>query len=403
MMNQNSGANKTFTVSSLNNLLKEVVEGSHIFYNIRLQGELQGYKRHITGHYFFTLKDSESSISSVIFSYSFKQEFASFKDGDKVEVVGTVNFYNKRGTYSFVVNQMFSLGEGDVLLAKKRLIEKLKNEGLFDLSRKKPIPKFPTSVGIITSKTGAAIADIEHNIYKRTHTCTLYIFPCIVQGKEAPNSIIQAIEESKKFNLDTIIIGRGGGSMDDLSAFDNEQVVRAVHSLKTPVIAAVGHEIDKSIVDYVADLSVSTPTAAAMAAVPDDNEIKQIFENILNNASISINLKLNYYRNKLYEFQNIDFYKNKKANLLGIKQQFVGYESKIQSLMDKKINQYKSMLLFYKTTVENINPDNILSKGYSIIFDKNNNIIKETRKLNQEDTFKIKMADGEIEITKEKK
>ena len=263
------------TIAELNKLIKTTIDSSYFLKNIVVRGELQSFKKHMaTGHYFFKLVEKDTSISCMIYSYSDYIGYdKKFRDGDLVEVTGSVNYFNKRGEVNFTISSMKLCGDGEKLLKKKELLEKLYNLGYFDENKKKPIPKFPKTIGVITSPTGAAIEDIRKNIFERTKTVEVLLFPCIVQGADAKNSLLNAIEKTKQYDLDVIIIGRGGGSKDDLAAFDDEEVALAIYNLGVPVIAAVGHEIDKSVVDYIADKTVSTPTAAAVAAVPNDQEL----------------------------------------------------------------------------------------------------------------------------------
>lgn len=390
--------NTVFTVSSLNNLLKDIFENTPYFQHIHLQGELNGFKRHSSGHYFFTLRDDESTISAVIFSYQFKDDYANFKDGDLVEVVGSLNIYNRRGTYSFVISSMKHVGEGDVLLKKKQLIDKFSKLGYFDESRKKAIPKFPKTIGIITSPTGAAIADIEKNIRLRNKRVDLILFPCIVQGQEAPSSIISAIKLSQKYDLDTIIIGRGGGSNDDLSAFDDENVVKALYSLKTPVIAAIGHEIDKSICDYVADLSVSTPTAAAVAAVQDDSEILSYLDSCNREMKLNVTNLISTYKEKLHKVEMLDVFKNKDVLIEKIHNKIDNYSQNLDNAYTKFIADLKHQIAIKNERIENINPNNVLKRGYAIITNDSNEILKTVASIEKENNINITVSDGKTKI-----
>lgn len=387
------------TVSDLNKLIKSCIDQTPILKNIVVRGELQGFKKHSSGHYFFKLIDESAQISSTIFSFSDYSNYSkSFKDGDLVEVTGTITFYNKRGDINFTISRMKLCGDGDKLLKKKELIQKLYNLGYLDESKKKPIPKFPKNVGIITSKTGAAIVDITKNIDDRTKRVQMYLFPCIVQGDLAKNSILEAIEKTKEYDLDVIIIGRGGGSKEDLSAFDEESVALAIYDLDVPVIAAVGHEIDKSVVDLVADLSVSTPTAAAVAAVPNDKDILDYVETQETTLQVFMKQKLGNLALKISNYENYSFFKD--------------YGNYFKNLKLKIENSSLSLENYYKTTIkllneklqrktdylESINPLNILEKGYSVIYDSENHIIDSVEVLKDTEEFVVQTKDGKIVV-----
>ena len=293
--------NSFITIAELNSIIKSAIDSCGFLKNIVVRGELQSFKKHAaTGHYFFKLTEEKTSISCMIYSFhDYVGYDKKFKDGDLVEATGSINYFNKQGTVNFTISNMKLCGDGDKLLKKKELIEKLYNLGYLDEEKKKPLPKFPKNIGVITSSTGAAIADITKNIYERTKLVDIYLFPCIVQGQEAKQSILKAIEKTKDYNLDVLIIGRGGGSKDDLAAFDDEDIAMAVYNLKTPVISAVGHEIDKSVVDYIADKSASTPTGAAVMAVPKDEDLLSYIEQREDDLNFLFNNKITNLRKNI--------------------------------------------------------------------------------------------------------
>ena len=270
----------SISISEVNEYIKEIFDNSLGLQNIILRGEISNFNGvNRSGHIYFTLKDDKSSIKAVIFKYDV--QFLDFdpKDGDNVFAIGSISSYPPNGTYQIIIKRMMSNGDGDILLKKELLRKKLDKEGLFDADHKLPLPKFPIRIAVITGLNSAAAKDIEVNILRRFPLCTITQFNSLVQGQEAAKDLINQINLSSESNPDLIIIARGGGSIEDLSAFDDEDLVRTIYICKIPIISAVGHEINKTFCDFVADGYASTPTGAAELAVPDCidilEEIKQ--------------------------------------------------------------------------------------------------------------------------------
>ena len=388
------------TISELNKIIKSTIDTSYFLKNIVVRGELQSFKKHMaTGHYFFKLIDKDSSISCMIYSYSdYVCYDRKFKDGDLVEATGSINYFNKRGEVNFTISSMKLCGDGEKLLKKKELLEKLYKLGYFDEEKKKPIPKFPKNVGVITSATGAAIEDIKKNIFERTKMVNLLLFPCIVQGSDAKTSLLKAIKKTKDFDLDVIIIGRGGGSKDDLAAFDDEDVAMAIYDLDTPVISAVGHEIDKSVVDYIADKSVSTPTAAAVAAVPKDEELIEFISQKEKELSLFFKNKLNVLRQEIEKNASFSFFKDYRSYFKNIKKQIENNELLLKNYLKSTKNLLDSKIREKEVLLNNLNPKNLLEKGYAIIYDKNNKIIDSVEELDKQEAIFIQLKDGKAKF-----
>lgn len=266
---------KTFTVSEINSYLNKKFKRDQNLINILVKGELSNYKDSFSGHSYFTLKDEESQIDGVMFK-GMKDRFLKFKpeNGMKVIIKGKIEIYEKTGRYQLYATKITEDGIGNLYIAFEQLKEKLAKEGLFDDAHKKEIPKYPKRIGVITAKTGAAIRDIMTTIKKRYPICEILVFPTLVQGKQAPPQIVRQIRYAQTFDLDTLIVGRGGGSIEDLWSFNEEEVARAVYACEIPVISAVGHETDFTITDFVADKRAATPTAAAGIAVPELSKVK---------------------------------------------------------------------------------------------------------------------------------
>lgn len=264
-----------YTVSSLNRYLKQLIENDIELTQLTLKGEISNFKRYPSGHIYFTLKDDESRLQAVMFSTYARGLDFNVKDGDEVLVSGSVNVYVASGQYQFVVREIALFGLGKKLLELEQLKKKLMAEGLFDASRKRKIKTIPSTIGIITGDGSAALKDLQKNIHRRFPLVKLIILPSLVQGEAAPKAIIANIVKAQTLAIDTLIIARGGGSNEDLSAFNDEGVVRAIASSRIPTVTAIGHEIDMTLSDYASDLRVSTPTGASEAVVPDQIDLIQ--------------------------------------------------------------------------------------------------------------------------------
>lgn len=265
--------NRYITVTQLNRYLKSIFDGDDNLRQIFIKGEISNCKLHTRGHLYFTLKDETSRINAVMFASNVSSLKFKPADGTKVLVVGRVSVYETTGNYQIYVTDMIEDGIGNLYVAFEELKKKLASEGLFDKEHKKKIPKIPKKIGIVTASTGAAIKDILTTIKRRFPVCETILFPSLVQGSDAAKDIVKNIKLANTYDIDTLIVGRGGGSIEDLWPFNEEIVARAIYESRVPVISAVGHEIDFSISDFVADLRAPTPTAAAELAVPDINTI----------------------------------------------------------------------------------------------------------------------------------
>ena len=396
-MNEINEEKIVYSVSQFNNLFKEIIDETKIFKNLNITGELSNFKKHISGNYFFNLIDDSSSISCVIYSFLDFSYDKKFKTGDKVIINGNLTIFNKRGTYNIVVNKMSLVGEGDILLNKKFLIEKLTKEGIIS-EIKKDIPKFPNKIAILAGDNSAAYSDLIKNISNRYKNCEILFFPTIVQGKDAVKSIINSLEAAKNYDLDLLILARGGGSSEDLSAFDDENVVRSFAKIKCPKISAIGHEIDVTVCDYVADLRVSTPTAAAIASVPNKDDLLSYLDNKLNEIYVCVNSKILLYEKKLSKIKDINFFKSFNLYLNDLKNKILFINEKILNSINLKFNDYSTKLKELKSKIEILNPENLLSKGYAIIKDDNNRVITSKSEAVNKSYLNIKFIDGSIKV-----
>lgn len=367
---------KPVTVSQLNDYISRILSTDPLLGAVVVKGELSGVKYHSSGHIYFSIVDEMSKISCFYNRDYLNKLPCKLEDGMQVILTGGVSVFKKNGTYSLYVRSVEIEGEGDLAAAFEKLKQKLQAEGLFDATHKKPIPSFPHKIGIVTSRTGAAVADIMKILRSRNDYVDVVIFPCLVQGDAAAGDIAEKIQiANTRFNdIDVLIVGRGGGSADDLWAFNEEVVARAIYQSEIPVISAVGHEIDFTISDFVADLRAETPTAAAQLAVPDLKEVRNRLSDARENLNIQLGNKIMY--NKLLAIRHKDIMKN---------------------CLFSKITEYKAELERKKTVLEENNPLKIMETGYAVISDENHKVISTADRLKTGNIYTITMKDGHAE------
>ena len=409
---------KYISVNQLTRYIKYKIDNDINLNEVFLRGEISNFKAHSRGHFYFTLKDEKSRISAIMFSSSTKNIKFVPQDGMKVLVTGKISVFETTGNYQIYVNEMLEDGVGNLYIAYEQLKKKLDEEGLFKTDHKKPIPKIPNRVGVVTAPTGAAIKDIISTIKRRWPLCEILLFPALVQGELAHETIVVQIKNADNYNLDTLIVGRGGGSIEDLWPFNEEDVARAIYNCNTPIISAVGHEVDLTIADFVADLRAPTPTGAAEIAVPQKSEVISLINQInirLNKAlinKININKKHLEEIKKHYIFTNpISIYQAKEmnydsilerlkyslTNLIHVKEK--NYQRVTSSiilqnpeiLFDKKKNKYINIL----SKLETLSPLKTLQRGYSIT-KKDNKVITSIKNIKKGDNIKIEFNDGNI-------
>ncbi len=439
---------KYLKISDLNDYIKVMFDENSFLRKIYLKGEISNFKNHTRGHLYFTLKDETSRISAVMFYNNALRLNFTPEDGMNVLVTGRISCYPAQGTYQIYVESMEMDGLGKLYIEYEKLKKKLASEGLFDANCKKAIPKYPKKIGIITASTGAAIKDILSTIKRRYPICETILFPSLVQGASAAPEIVRQIRQANEFELDVIICGRGGGSIEDLWAFNEESVARAIYESKIPIISAVGHEVDFTIADFVADMRAPTPTGAAEMAVPDRKDIENILfekkkqlntliknnlkqriakvnnvkncfilknpmslyeikeqklDTLIEQMNKNMQAKLKESETKLQHIQNNYILKNPLASFESFKNLIENTHVKmnhfIQNYLEKKEYEYQLTL----NTLKLVNPLNILDKGYSLV-EKEGKIIKTCDAIEIDDKIKIKLSKGEISaIVKEKK
>ena len=389
------------SITDVNDYIKGLVEEEAQLQDIYAVGEISNFKHHYaTGHFYLTLKDEKSEIRAIMFrSYSSKIKFKP-QDGMKVIVHGRIGVYSQAGSYQLYIDSMQPDGIGDLYLAYEQLKSKLEKEGLFDSSHKKAIPKFPSLVGIITSSTGAAIRDIIKVSTNRYPCARLILFPSLVQGREAPDELIRGIEYFNIMkNVDVIIIGRGGGSIEDLWAFNDEMLARAIYNSKIPVISAVGHEIDYTICDFVADVRAATPSHAAELATPDAKELSYKINSFRDRALDAILDNIEAYKGRVLDLSSSRVFK-KPLSMLDIPTlELSNITERLISSMQGNIGVLKERFVEINSKLFVLNPMAVLSRGYGAIFDSCDKIVKSINDIKINDTVDVKLNDGKFSAT----
>ncbi len=405
-------------ISEINSYIKTVIDKDPFLNRVYICGEISNFKNHTRGHLYFTLKDDSSRLNAVMFeSNAIKLNFEP-KDGMSVLVIGRISCYPTSGSYQIYVEKMEMDGIGKLFIEYEKLKQKLEKEGLFRAEHKKKIPKYPNKIGVITASTGAAVKDIISTIKRRYPICEVILFPSLVQGAEAKENIVRQIKRADNFGVDTIIVGRGGGSIEDLWAFNEEIVARAIYECQTPIISAVGHEIDFTIADFVADLRAPTPTGAAEMAVPTTIDVQTLIDNyeirLNKNIKNMVNQKFicleRFKRSYLlknpmgmYEIKeqildnNIDKLKqfmtiimsNKTNSLINLKNNHILKNP--QFLLEKSEKELNLII----NSLKLLNPLAILEKGYSIV-NKDHNVVKNAHELNKNDVINITLHEGKV-------
>lgn len=411
-------ADRYIKISELNNYIKGILDKDSFLNKVYLKGEISNFKNHTRGHLYFTLKDDTSRISAVMFMSQAQRLSFVPEDGMNVLVVGRISAYPTQGSYQIYVDSMEVDGLGALYIEFEKLKKKLAAQGLFNQEYKKPIPKYPERIGVVTASTGAAIRDIMSTIKRRFPLCEAILFPTLVQGSDAAANIVKQIQRADQYGVDTIIVGRGGGSIEDLWAFNEEIVAQAIFQCKTPIISAVGHEVDWTIADFVADLRAPTPTGAAEMAVPmvldinntlDNYKIRlnKFVKNMINTKFINLRSLKNSFVLKspmsMYEIkeQKLDslvenannYIKNRlKKSEMDYQKVRMSYilQNPMSLVLDKR-GKYELLL----KTLNLVNPLGILEKGYSLV-SVNENLLKNSNDVSVGDEVHIKLYEGEL-------
>ena len=386
---------KTYlTVTALTKYIRYKFDNDVHLTNVLLEGEISNFKRHSRGHFYFTLKDANAQISATMFAYEAKKVLFEPKDGMKVLVRGSISVYEVAGTYSINICEMEEKGLGNLFLAYEKLKKELQDEGYFDQVHKKPIPLFPKAIGVLTSPTGAAVRDCINTIKRRYPLAEIYVYPTLVQGEDAKYSIVKNIELANEQNLvDTLIVGRGGGSIEDLWAFNEKIVAMAIFNSKLPVISAVGHETDFTISDFVADVRAATPTAAAEIATPNLVNLKESVNIYMRRINQGINVVLENNKQKLLHLdQRLDSL-SPIAKLENLYQKKLEYDKLLELRFEQILKDKAKELSLYTEKLKVLNPLSIMEKGFSIVY-KDEHIVKSVKNINKDDVVTIRFIDG---------
>lgn len=382
------------SITEINEIVKNILENDDMLSEIYVRGEISNLKYHSRGHLYFSLKDENSKINAVYFNANDKLLFTP-KDGDSVLIRGRINVYTVSGSYQVVVSEMKQDGVGNLYILFEELKKKLASEGLFDSNHKKKIPRFPEKIGVITAREGAAVKDIITTINRRYPLCEIYLFPTLVQGEGAKEGIVKMIKRANETDIDVLIVGRGGGSIEDLWAFNEEIVAREIYNSKIPIVSAVGHEIDYTIADFVADLRAPTPTAAAELVVKNKEDIENYLSDVVNRLNTALFNKISYYKEKINKYKS-NYILNNPLKMYDIKyKEIENLKEKLNSLIKNKIIIDKNKFENIKLKIELLNPENILEKGYSIVKYKDK-ILKNSDLINIGDNVNIIMNKGSL-------
>ena len=384
------------TVTDLNKYIKSKIDSDEMLNNVLVKGEISNFKNHYTGHMYFTLKDENSLIKCVMFkTYNTHLSFMP-KDGMKVIILGSVSVFERDGVYQVYAKAMKQDGLGSLYEAYEKLKAKLSGEGLFDESHKKKIPFMPKTIGVLTSNTGAVIRDIINVSTRRNPNVHIRLYPVPVQGAGAAEKIAEGIEFMNKNNLaDVLIIGRGGGSLEDLWPFNEEIVARAIYNSKIPIISAVGHETDFTIADFVADLRAPTPSAAAELAVANIDDVKSTLFLYNTRYKNALKKKLQLMRLSYEKCMARQAFKNPTQK---INEQYIVIDMKVKAMQNKiqlKLKEERTKFIKQVSKLDTLSPLKTLARGYSIVTDSSNKIIKSVKDLKEDQNINIRLADGE--------
>jgi len=392
---------RTISVTQLNNFIKNVVEQIPALERVSVKGEISNCTIHrASGHIYFSLKDEGSIIKAVMFKgYASRLDFK-LENGMKVVCHGKINVFVRDGQYSLYVDSVKADGGGSLYEAFEKLKKKLEAEGLFDPAHKKKLPKIPLKVGVITSATGAAVRDIINVSGRRFPLAKVYVYPSTVQGPTAAPSMIKAIDYfCNEFPTDVLIIGRGGGSLEELWAFNDEKLARAIYNCRIPIISAVGHETDFTIADFVADLRAPTPSAAAEIAVPDRSDILRMLSNVQKRTRSVLKSKTDSYRRILNSLAGSSQLKNPKNYFDQRRQYLISLEEKIDTSCKRIIEKKRSSLNTLSANAKALNPLGVLKRGYAAVFSEGGKVITSSDSLEKGDRVNLQFSDGTVQTT----
>ena len=393
---------KVFSVSELNGLIKELFDRSSLFQNVSVRGELSNYKVYPSGHHYFTLKDSESSLRCVMFKGSAAHLRFRPESGMSVTAFGRISVFPRDGAYQMYCTGLMPEGTGDLQVAFEQMKKKLSEEGLFDEAHKKPLPLFPQRIAIITSSAGAAVHDMIRILSRRWPMSKVILLPVRVQGAEAPAEIVGALRYANLYEIaDLIITGRGGGSIEDLWAFNDERVARAIYASQIPVISAVGHEPDVTISDYVADKRASTPSNAAEIAVPDASEQRQTLASFSIRSAQAMDKRLKQLRGEIETLRARRVLRDAGAYLDDRRVELDHLRDKLGSVMENELGRKKHKQVRLAAALDAMSPLRVLTRGYAVASDENGVIVSSASMIRKGSRLRLRLSDGSADCTVE--
>ena len=387
----------TYSVGQVNRYVKNMFTQDFFLQKIYVKGEVSNCKYHTSGHIYFSLKDETGTLSCVMFAGHRRGLAFSMKDGDKVIVGGSVDVYERDGRYQLYAKEITLEGAGALYERYLALKQELEEMGMFAAEYKQPIPKFVRRLGVVTAPTGAAVQDIRNISYRRNPYLQIILYPALVQGAGAAESIVKGIRMLDGLNVDVIIVGRGGGSIEDLWAFNEEIVARAIFECRTPVISAVGHETDFTIADFVADLRAPTPSAAAELAVDDYRSVVESVSVYRQRMYRAMSTRLDFYRSRLANFSTKFGYLSPEYRLREQRQRLADAESSLQNAMEGKLTENRHRLSLYVERFTGLSPLRKLNQGFSYVADQEKRTLTSVKQVKNGDTIYISVTDGTIE------
>ena len=386
-----------YSVGQVNRYVKNMFTQDFFLQKIYVKGEVSNCKYHTSGHIYFSLKDETGTMSCVMFAGHRRGLAFSMKDGDKVIVGGSVDVYERDGRYQLYAKEITLEGAGALYERYLALKQELEEMGMFAGEYKQPIPKFIRRLGVVTAPTGAAVQDIRNISYRRNPYLQIILYPALVQGAGAAESIVKGIRMLDGLNVDVIIVGRGGGSIEDLWAFNEEIVSRAIFECRTPVISAVGHETDFTIADFVADLRAPTPSAAAELAVNDYRSVVESVSVYRQRIYRAMSTRLDFYRSRLANFSTKFGYLSPEYRLREQRQRLADVESSLQNAMEGKLKENRHRLSLYVERFTGLSPLRKLNQGFSYVADQEKRTLTSVKQVKNGDTIYISVTDGTIE------
>lgn len=390
-----------YSVEQVNRYVKNMFVQDFFLQKLYVKGEVSNCKYHTSGHIYFSLKDASGLLSCVMFAGNRRGLSFRMKDGDKVVVGGTVDVYERDGRYQLYAKEISLEGAGALYERFLALKQELEEMGMFAGEYKQPIPRFVKTLGVVTAPTGAAVQDIRNIACRRNPYLQIILYPALVQGADAPDSIVKGIHMLDEAGVDVIIVGRGGGSIEDLWAFNDETVARAIFECRTPVISAVGHETDFTIADFVADLRAPTPSAAAELAVEDMRAVWESMEIYKKRLSQGMWAKLDLYRSRLSQCQIRMQYLSPQSRLRDMRQYLADLEERLHNAAEAQIREYRHTLGIFVEKFQGLSPLKKLNQGYSYVRDQNRKTVTSVRSVKKGDELLIAVTDGTIKASVE--